>query len=641
MAVIDDIKARLDIAEVISGYVSLQRSGRAFKACCPFHQERTPSFYVNPERQSWHCFGACATGGDIFGFIMKAENLEFKEALQRLAQQAGVTLPTRERQSEQDDLYRLNEAAREFFQQYLASSIGAGARAYLEGRGISRESVTKFELGLSPVDGQGLFAYLMKDGFAPEQMVRAGAVYQHQDGSHRDAFRGRLIIPIRNGQGELGGFGSRALDDSMPKYLNTGRTPVFDKGRTLYALHLARETARQQGMVIVEGYMDAISAHQHGYENVVASMGTALTDQQVAEVLRITRQVTMALDSDAAGQQATLRSLESSWQVFQNRQVWQPGGSTSPQRREDLNLRVAVLTDGRDPDEVIRQAPEKWEELVRNGVPLFDYLLPALSGQIDTATPEGKVRMVERVSPFIYAVKEPILQDSYLRKLADFLSVREESLRATLNRPNMGQRAPASANGARGSGRGVENRPADRNGVDRSALVAEERDSLDEHCLALLLQYPDLADALPEYGGLPPDYFRRPENREIYLQLTSAWSQAPEMLIPEENLAEQTRRLLAPELWEQLERLTSKYLWPMEPQRRKKELRLILGRLEERQLKELGMAEQMRLSQDPSALLEDESEERLILHKNSRIRANEESRKLYSQKYRGEGDNIW
>ncbi len=632
LAVIDDIKARLDIAEVISGYVSLQRSGRAFKACCPFHQERTPSFYVNPERQSWHCFGACATGGDIFGFIMKAENLEFKEALQRLAQQAGVTLPTRERQSEQDDLYRLNEAAREFFQQYLSSSIGVGARTYLEGRGISRESVSKFELGLSPVDRQGLFAYLLKAGFSPEQMVRAGAVYQHQDGGHRDAFRGRLIIPIRNGQGELGGFGSRALDDSMPKYLNTGRTPVFDKGRTLYALHLARESARQQGMVIVEGYMDAISAHQHGYENVVASMGTALTDHQVAEVLRVTRRVTMALDSDAAGQQATLRSLESSWQVFQNRQVWQAGGATSPQRREDLNLRVAVLTDGKDPDEVIRQAPERWEELVRNGVPLFDYLLPALSGQIDTATPEGKVRMVERVSPFIYAVKEPILQDSYLRKLADFLSVREESLRATLNRPNAGQRGPASANGARGSGQGVGNRPVDRNGVDRSALVAEERDPLDEHCLALLLRYPDLADELPECGGLPPEYFRRPENREIYLQMTSAWSQTPEMLIPEENLADQTRRTLAPELWEQLERLISKELPPMEPYERQDELRLILARLEERQLRELGLAEQMRLSQDPTALLEDASEERLILEKRKRIRANEESRKQYSQK---------
>ncbi len=630
MAVIDDIKSRLDIAEVVSGYATLQRSGRAFKACCPFHQERTPSFYVNPERQSWHCFGACATGGDIFGFIMKAENLEFKEALQRLAQQAGVSLPTRERQSEQDDLYRLNEAAREYFQQYLASSMGAGARVYLEGRGVNRESVSKFELGLSPVDGQGLFAILLKAGFAPEQMVRAGAVLQNQDGGHRDAFRGRLIIPIRNGQGELGGFGSRALDDSMPKYLNTGRTPVFDKGRTLYALHLARESARQQGMVIVEGYMDAISAHQHGYENVVASMGTALTDHQVAEVLRITRQVSLALDADAAGQQATLRSLESSWQVFQNRQVWQAGGSTSPQRREDLNLRVAVLTDGKDPDEVIRQVPEKWEELVRNGVPLFDYLLPALSGQIDTATPEGKVRMVERVSPFIYAVKEPILQDSYLRKLADFLSVREESLRATLNRPNAGQRSRGVASGAGGRGQGAEDRPVNRNGVDRSALLAEERDSLDEHCLSLLLRYPDLANELSECGGLPPEYFKRPENREIYLQMTSAWSQAPEMLIPEESLAEQTKQILAPELWNHLDRLTSLNLPPMEPYERQEGLWQILGRLEERQLKELKLAEQIRFSEDPSEIPEEASEETLIL--NRKIKANEESRKQYSQK---------
>ena len=630
MAVIDDIKARLDIAEVVSGYVSLQRSGRAFKACCPFHQERTPSFYVNPERQSWHCFGACATGGDIFGFIMRAENLEFREALERLAQQAGVALPTRERQSEQEDLFRLNEAAREFFQQYLASSMGADARAYLDGRGISKESVSRFELGLSPVDGQGLFAYLVKSGFPPEQMVRAGAALQNQDGGYRDAFRGRLIIPIRNAQGELGGFGSRALDDSMPKYLNTGRTPVFDKGRTLYALHLARESARQQGMVIVEGYMDAISAHQHGYENVVASMGTALTDHQVAEVLRITRQVTMALDSDAAGQQATLRSLESSWQVFQNRQVWQAGGSTSPVLREDLNLRVAVLTDGKDPDEVIRLAPEKWEDLVRNGVPLFDYLLPALSGQIDTATPEGKVRMVERVSPFIYAVKEPILQDSYLRKLADFLSIREESLRATLNRPNMGQRPAGAANGARGGGQGVGNRPANRGGVDRSALLAEERDPLDEHCLALLLRYPDLADELPECGGLPPEYFRRPENREIYVQMTSAWSQAPEMLIPEESMAEQTRRILAPELWEQLDRLAARSLPPMESWERQEGLRQILGRLEERQLRELKVAEQVRYSEDLSTIPEEASEETLTL--NRRIRANEESRKQYSQK---------
>lgn len=630
MSVIDDIKARLDIVDVVASYVSLQRSGRAFKACCPFHQERTPSFYVNPERQSWHCFGACATGGDVFGFVMKAENLEFKETLQRLAQQAGVTLPDRERRSEQDDLFRLNETARDYFQQYLASSMGAAARAYLEGRGVSRDSVMRFELGLSPVDGQGLFAHLQKEGFATEQMVRAGAVLQNQDGGYRDAFRGRLIIPIRNGQGELGGFGSRALDDSMPKYLNTGRTPVFDKGRTLFGLYLARESARQQGMVIVEGYMDAISAHQHGFENVVASMGTALTDHQVAEVLRITRQVTLALDADAAGQQATLRSLESSWQVFQNRQVWQAGGSASPQHREDLNLRVAVLTEGKDPDEVIRQSPEKWEGLVRNGAPLFDYLLPALSGQIDTNTPEGKIRMVERVSPFIYAVREPIQQDGYLRKLSDFLSVREESLRATLNRPNPGPRPTGAVASGRRGGAGGGNQPPGRSGVDRSALLAEERDPLDEHCLALLLRYPDLADELPACGGLPSEYFRRPENREIYLQLTTAWSQAAEIFGPEDSMVEQTRRSLAPELWEQLDRVSSRNLPPMEPWERQEGMRQVLGRLEERQLRDMKQAEQVRFSEDLSAIPDETSEDTLTL--NRRIRANEESRKQYSQK---------
>ena len=630
MAVIDDIKNRLDIADVVGGYVSLQRSGRAFKACCPFHQERTPSFYVNQERQSWHCFGACATGGDIFGFIMKAENLEFKEALQRLAQQAGVALPTRERQSEQDELYRLNESAREYFQQYLASSMGADARSYLEGRGISRESISKFELGLSPRDGQGLFNHLLKSGFKPELMARAGAVYQHQDGGHRDAFRGRLIIPIRNGQGELGGFGSRALDDSMPKYLNTGRTPVFDKGRTLYALYLARESARKQGMVIVEGYMDAISAHQHGYDNVVASMGTALTEHQVAEVLRITRQVTMALDSDAAGQQATLRSLEASWQVFQSRPVWQSGSSTSPLRQEDLNLKVAVLTDGKDPDEVIRQSPEKWEELVENGVPLFDYLLPALSAQVDTSTPEGKVRMVERVSPFIYAVREPIQQDSYVRKLADHLSVREESLRATLTRPNMQQRAARSGSGARATGPGAEERPRPGNGVDPSALLAEAHDSLDERCLALLLQYPELAAELSQTGGLPPDYFGRPENREIYLQLTRAWSAAPEMLMPENSLAEQVKLYLMPELWEHTDALAAKQLPPMEPWARVDEFHQVIARMEERYLKELKLAEEVRFSESQAEIPDDAFQETLML--NRRIKANQDARKPSSQK---------
>ena len=579
MTVIDDIKSRLDIAEVVSGYASLQRAGRNFKACCPFHQERTPSFIVNPERQSWHCFGACSTGGDVFGFVMKAENLEFKDVLQKLAQQAGVTLPSRERLSEIEELYKLNEVAREYFQHYLASSMGADARSYLEERGVSKESIRKFELGLSPRDGQGLCNHLLKSGFAPELMVRAGAAHQNQDGGHRDAFRGRLIIPIRNGQGELGGFGSRALDESTPKYLNTGRTPVFDKGRLLYSLYLARESVRQKGVVIVEGYMDAIMAHQHGFDNVVASMGTALTEHQVAEVRRLTSNVTMALDADAAGQQATLRSLESSWQVFQNRQVGQAGGTSLFHRQENLNLRVAVLTDGKDPDEVIRHAPGRWEDLVSQGVPLFDYLLPAMSSQVDTSTPEGKARMVELVSPFIYAVSEPIQQDSYIRKLAEHLSVREETLQATLSRPAMraGAARPARANGgsqnARNRSEAMPGRRPATNGVDSSAFAVIDRDPLEEYCLALLVQYPALVVELPDLEGIPQEYFKRPENREIYKQLIKVHAESPEMLIPEDNLVGQLKRTLMPELTGLVDSLETRELPPTEPWARPSELR--------------------------------------------------------------------
>ena len=655
MAVIDDIKSRLDIVEVISGYASLQRSGRAFKACCPFHQERTPSFYVNQERQSWHCFGACATGGDVFTFVMKAENLEFKDTLQRLANQAGVTLPSPERRSEQEDSYRLNEAAREYFQQCLASSMGSDTRAYLEQRGVSRESIGKFELGLSPRDGRGLFNHLTKAGFTPQQMLQAGAVHQSQDGGHRDAFRGRLIIPIRNGRGELGGFGSRALDDSMPKYLNTARTPVFDKGRTLYALYLAREPARSKGMVIVEGYMDAIMAHQHGFDNVVASMGTALTEHQVAEVRRLTANVTMALDADAAGQQATLRSLESSWQVFQNRQVAQARGTSLFQRQEDLNLTVAVLTDGKDPDEVIRQSPERWTDLVSGAVPLFDYLLPAVTAQVDASTPEGKARVVDLVRPFIYAVSEPIRQDSYVRKLAGHLSLREETLQAALSRPapRANPARPAAAPGRfreQSAPPGVQPnaRNGNGNGVDPSAFAAADYDPLEEYCLALLLHYPDLAADLSlataagpnsemdpatvsemgDFNRLPPEYFKRPENREIYRQLARTLAQPTEMLLPDDGPAARLRQGAIPELAAQVDRLAARQLPPIEPWARLDEFRQVVGRLEERHLKEMKRAEQARFAEDPAELPEEVEQETLNL--NRRIKANQETRNQHT-----------
>jgi DNA primase len=655
MTVIDDVKSRLDLVEVVTGYVPLLRSGRSFKANCPFHQEKTPSFYVFPDRQSWRCFGACATGGDAFSFIMKAENLEFAEALKRLAQQTGVVLPTRERRTEQTSSFQINEAAEEFFQQVLASKQGAGCRDYLKNRGLTEETVKKFGLGLSLPDGDSLLKHLTKLGFSPEQQATAGVVRSNDSGRFRDLFRGRLMIPIRNGAGELGGFGSRALDDSKPKYLNSPRTPVFDKGRILYALHLAKEAAREQGIVVAEGYMDAIMAHQHGFHNVVASMGTALTEHQVAEVRRLTSDVTMALDADVAGQQATLRSLESSWRVFQSREAGRAGGTTLFQRQDIPELKVAVLPEGKDPDEVIRESPEEWARLVREGVTLFEYLLPALCAQVDASTPQGKARVVELLFPFIAAVPEPIQQDHYFQLLASQLEISEDTLQASVGRFS------ARPNNDRNRSMTVRRPSTPRASEESStaaALASANRDPVEEYCLALILQYPELGEQAAE---LKPEYFRRIENREVLSSLrrviaaaaaepaVTAYDQGkskaelvteegddepgtesagepvvkPVVKSAAESLLESLKENVDQELAELVDSLAHKKLPPLD-HRKQSVIQDALHRLEDRYLRELKVEEQMKFAEEPAEATEDLYQEALEL--NQRIKLNQAAR---------------
>ena len=352
MSVTDDIKSRVDILDLVSNYAALQRSGRSYKANCPFHNERTPSFHVFPDRQTWRCFGACASGGDVFSFLMRVENLEFGEALRRLAQQAGVNIPEkapRRGPAEGDPLVLINEEAARFYQERLASPAGAGARNYLENRGLARETIEAFRLGASPPDGESLKRLLASKGYSEEQLALGGVINQNRDGRYRDMFRGRLMFPIQDGGGKVVGFGGREMDGSQPKYLNTGRTPIFDKGRLFYGMHLAGESIREKGVVIVEGYMDVITAHQHGFKNVVACMGTALTRDQAALVGSIVRPspqgegppVVLALDADAAGQEATLRSLESSWMVFVRRSERRSRGVDLFQRPSLPEIKVA------------------------------------------------------------------------------------------------------------------------------------------------------------------------------------------------------------------------------------------------------------------------------------------------------------
>ena len=504
MTQIDDVKSRLDIVELISSYVNLQRSGSSLKANCPFHQERTPSFFVFPDRQSWRCFGACAEGGDAFSFVMKAERVEFRDALQNLAARVGVTLSNdQESGGVARQLFEINDAARLFFQRMLGEPEAAFVRDYLDQRGISARSIQTFEFGYSPPRDNRLLANLRQAGYDDDLIVRAALARETDDGRPYDFFRGRLMIPIRDWQARVAGFGSRALDpEATPKYLNTPRTPVFDKSRILYAMHLAKEPVRQHGAVIVEGYMDAVMAHQHDYDNVVASMGTALTEQQVALVRRLTNNVTMALDGDPAGRNATLRSLESSWGVFQRRNAQQTATSML-QQPDAMELRVAELPSGQDPDDYIKREPDKWPAFVEQAQELFDYLLTTLSARADMDSPDGRSWVAHIMLRFVAQIPDPVRSDLYLDRLSARLGLNSETLRTALR-------------DVRRQSAAEQRREAISATADEATpLPARDHDAVEESLLAFLIQHG--SEPLEGDQTAPsPEWFTRSENREIY-----------------------------------------------------------------------------------------------------------------------------
>ena len=506
MSVLDDIKAKLDIVDVVEGYVTLRRSGSTLKANCPFHTEKTPSFIVTPARQSWRCFGACATGGDIFSFVMRAENIEFGDALRLLARRAGVELGRSGDRSRSNAIHKINAAAAVYYQDVLKSEAGAKAREYLDSRGVGPEARDKFKLGLSPDRWDGLNTFLQTHGYKREDAVAAGLVRQDENGdSSWDFFRDRLMFPIFSRDGEIAGFGARALDDSTPKYINTSQTSVFDKRSIVYALNFAASKIRESGSaVIVEGYMDAIAAHERGFNNVVASMGTALTENQVSLLRPLAQEFVLALDPDAAGQEATLRSLESSWQVF--RSVVSNRGTTQSvlDQRTPPILKIAALPAGLDPDALIRSDPKAWESAIADSQPLLDYVVPALIERADLSIPDSRARIAAGVAPLIGRL-DPIDQYGYWVKLADGLGVPVDTLRAAIGdaRGRTGRARRGSA--PQESGRRVE--------VSSSLLETRKTDAVEEHILSMLIHDPDLIDMAQ---GARPDWFRHTENRELF-----------------------------------------------------------------------------------------------------------------------------
>ena len=460
-----EVKAKLSIVDVVGEAVQLRKAGTTYKGLCPFHGEKTPSFVVTPTRESWHCFG-CSEGGDIFSFVMRREGLTFPEALKRLAAKAGIEID--ERTSREDArkarLREVLEQAIAFYHVVLTQSkTGAPALEYLHGRGFTDATIEKFQLGWAP-DGWDQMIKMLQSrrGVDVAELAEVGLTSARPNGRGAyDKFRSRVIFPIRDASGAAVGIGGRVLpgtanaadsaraqaDSNAPKYLNSPATALFDKSRTLYLIERARgEMRRCDEAVLVEGYTDALMAHQAGFENVVASLGTALTPAQVAVISRYAREIVLAYDVDPAGQHAG---------SIGGAELFRLIGALAAEETgvEITRVRVARLPEGKDPDEVIRNSPDLWRESIRTAQPIIEFLIDYYATSFDVRRPEGRRHAVAALVPLLREIRDPVVRDGYLQTLARRTGVEERVLLEALRAPDQ------PAQGAGRAGRGGDGAP--------------------------------------------------------------------------------------------------------------------------------------------------------------------------------------
>jgi len=476
----------------------LTKSGRGFRAPCPFHSEKEPSFFIYPDQQTWRCFGACNTGGDVFSFIMKKDDLAFGDALQFLAEKVGVVIPSRFKSqaedSERDKIFQINQIAAQYFHNLLINSHAAEkARDYLKKRGLSDRTLTDFQIGYSLPGWESLKQYMIENNYSEEDLVEAGLLIRsNETGKTLDRFRHNIIFPILDDKGRTTGFGARVLDSTYqgPKYTNSPHTRIFDKSSSLYGIHLAKKSIRQKDTaVIVEGYMDVIIAHQYDFTNVISPMGVAITEKQINQIMKLTHNIVLALDPDTAGEEAAMRCVN-----YENK----------------LNSEVKVITipNGKDPDELIIEDSHQWEVLVNNAIPVIEYTIDTVIAKLDINATQGKTEAVNKLLPIIAETKAGTRQYQYLTRLSLAVGIDDKKLEAALSSFKTDRKIKEI-----------------RSQAIQKAIRPIRSNPVEEYLLAILLQHPEINI---DIDSILEEYFEYSENRVIF----KLWQQygASEML---------------------------------------------------------------------------------------------------------------
>lgn len=476
------IKEKLNIVDIVSEYLPLKKAGVNFKANCPFHNESTPSFVVSPERQIWHCFG-CDRGGDMFKFLMEKESLDFKDALEILAKKAGITLKkTNAKKDGKDTLFEANQKAQQFFNHVLTNlPLGKGALDYLHKRGLTDETIKQFSLGYAPNSWESLTSFLKKRGFTTQDIIDGGLGVASKGGVY-DRFRGRVMFPLSDVRDRIIGFAGRILDKGEPKYVNTPQTIIFDKRRLLYGLHLSKGEIKQKGeAILVEGEMDMIMSFQSGVKNIVATKGTALTEEHIETLKKYTETISLCFDMDLAGDAASRRGIEMA-------------------DRAGLNIKVIQLKNAKDPAETCLKDVEIWQKAVKDAVPIYDYYLQSAQKRYSPKDALGKRSIFNELLPIFRKITDPMTKEHYIQKLSALLQVKDSLIRSHLEKLDTQVKVGF-----------VKSEPP-----KKEVVLQDRRSLLEDYLIALILHIPLDHIFVPNF---PETIFSKEDLKQIYVML--------------------------------------------------------------------------------------------------------------------------